>query len=678
MSAVNAHRAAGHRELRVAVLGAGRHAAQHVQAILRCTSTRIAAVVDPSTQAADALARSCGATAFPSLAEALRAGPVDVVHIVTPPSTHAAAAREALQGGASVYVEKPFTETTVEAEEVLALAERLGLLVCAGHQLLFEDPTRILRSYLPATGRLVHVESYFSFRPVRRAPGGRSPLRADLQLLDVLPHPVYLLLSALEGVGRAEARIAGLELSGAGTLHALVRAGDITGSLVVTLEGRPVESWLRVVGTNGSITADYVRGVVQRLIGPGTSGPDKVAAPYRLAWQSAWGTTRSLARRLLQRQRSYPGLVELFGEFYDAVRVGGASPIAPKSILDTVRICELVAGEQRAAESRTLAALGAPKPLAGAGVVVTGGTGFLGRELVRALLARGHAVRVLSRRLPPPWEREGGAEYVAIDLGDVLDPSLFRGAESVVHAAAETAGGWLEHERNSVGATRHVLEAVAKAGVRRVLHVSSVAVLARGGDLVGDHAPLESENRGQGPYVWGKLESERLALELSRELQLSVKVVRPGALVDFRDFDPPGRLGKRLGPLFVAVGAPGHRIGTTDVRFCADAMAWMVEHWEQAPDRINLLDPEPPTKRDLLKRLRATNPDLKVIWLPTAVLHPLSWAALAVQKVLRPKSPAVNVARVFHSPGYDNSRSRELAALMLESVSNLPERTHTP
>jgi predicted dehydrogenase/nucleoside-diphosphate-sugar epimerase len=650
------------KSLRIAVVGAGRHAGHHVTAISRCPAATVVGVVDPNAASALELAQLCDARPFRSLAELFSAGSVDVVHIVTPPSTHAALAREALLGGAHLYVEKPFAETSEEAAGILALAEERGRLVCAGHQLLFEPPTRELARRLPSIGVPAHVESYFAFRPVRRAPGGRAPLRADLQLLDILPHPVYLLLDVL---GRAapegETELAALELSGAGTLHALVRRGGVTGVLTVTLEGRPVESYLRVVGRNGSLSAEYVRGTVQRLVGPGSSGPDKVAAPYRTAWQLGWGSTRALARRLLRRERSYPGLAEVFGEFYGAVRAGASSPISPESILDTVRICERAAIELGRLEARVTAELGQPMPLTGDGVVVTGGTGFLGREVVREVLARGRPVRVLARRFPAPWERVGGAEYAVADLGEALNPDLFEGADSVLHLAAETAGGWADHERNSVAATENVLQAAAAAGVGRVVQVSSVAVLARTTGALGDESPLEPDARGQGPYVWGKLESERRAVDLGNELGLSVKVVRPGALVDYRDFDPPGRLGKRLGPVFIAVGAPGHRLGTTDVRFCAAALAWMVNQWDEAPRTINLLDPESPTKRALLQRLRADNPDLVVVWLPTVLLHPLSWLALGAQKTLRPGRPAIDVAKVFSPQAFDTSSSARLA-----------------
>jgi len=455
-----------------------------------------------------------------------------------------------------------------------------------------------------------------------------------------------------------------LELSEAGTVHALVRSGGITGTLVVTLEGRPVESYLRIVGTNGSLFADYVRGTVQRAIGPGTSGIDKLFAPYRLAWQVFAGSTGAFGRRFLKRQRSYPGLAELFDAFYQSIRMGTAPPLSPESLVDTVRICERVADALRASEAAHFTAA-TPRPMDGRGVLLTGGTGFLGRQVVRALLERGRPVRVLARREPPAWEREPGAEYMAADLAAGANPAWFAGVDTVIHAAAETAGGWEEHQRNALDATEQMIRGSALAGVRRFLHVSSLAVLAKGtGAPIGDDDSLEPDSKGSGPYVWGKLESERLAVTLGRELGVDVKVVRPGALVNYTDFDPPGRLGKRLGNFFVAVGAPSHRLGVVDVGFCGRVLAWMVDNWSGAPERLNLLDPVIPTKRDLLHQLRLGNPDLTVIWLPTVLLMPLSWFAIGLQKLLRPGRPVIDVAKVFSVQEYDTARVSALVGQM--------------
>ncbi len=623
------------------------------------------AVADPSDAARERLLSVVpDAKGFESPGRMLAESQLDVVHVCTPPALHGELAVEALRAGAHVYVEKPISESVEEAVRVLETASERGRTVCAGHQLLFEPPTRVALRYLPSLGRLAHVESYFSFRTVRRTPGGRAPLRPDLQLLDILPHPVYLLLHMLDAAGQGDADLVALDVRERGTVHALVRSGEVTGSLVVTLEGRPVESYLRLSGTNGSVFADYVRSTVQRQIGPGTSGIDKVLAPYRQASQLVFGTTAALTRRIVARQRSYPGLAELFEAFYASIQEGGASPVSPQSILATTRIWEQV----KLALTRSTAAVSktASASIRSPAVVVTGGTGLLGRALVRTLVRQGTSVRAIARREPASWERVDGVEYAVADLGEPLDPAVLANADTVIHAAAETAGAWDEHQRNSLDATEHVVRAAAAAGVKHVVHVSSLAVLraARRGVPIVDDSPLRAESRAAGPYVWGKLESERLARELGAELGVDVKVVRPGALVDYEDFEPPGRLGKRIGNLFVAVGSPGDRLGIVDVGFAAQVLTWITDHFDQTPPTLNVIAPEMPPKRDLLARLRKGNPDLSVVWLPRVALVPLSWGAIVLQKVLRPGRPAINVASVFAVTRYGTTGIEAVAGKM--------------
>jgi predicted dehydrogenase/nucleoside-diphosphate-sugar epimerase len=637
--------------------------AHHARALatIRTADVRLVAIADPSPAARrDVEAIIPGIAEYDSLDALLTGTSVDVIHICTPPATHAAVARAAIAAGCHVYVEKPFCDSVAEAESILAAADAQGLLVCAGHQLLFERPARLADRLLPALGKLTHVESYFSFRTVRRAPGGRARLRSDVQLLDILPHPVYLLLHFLQRADAGPPRLASLELGGSGTVHALVRQGSSTGHLIVTLEGRPIDSYVRLVGTNGSIHADFVRGTVQHLFGPGTTGIDKIIAPYRLGLQMIVGTTAALGRRILQRKRSYPGLAELFEELYGAIDTGARSPISGDSIRETVRVCEAVAARLRAAQLPAASPIRRPSQRR---VVVTGGTGFLGRALTAELVTRGASVLVLARHHPAAWERVAEVEYGIADLGEGVPSSALAGADVIVHAAAETAGGWDEHQRNSIEATERLLRKAAQAGVRRLVQVSSVAVLGRPArGPIDEQTPLEPDSRGSGPYVWGKLESERRAVSLGRELGIEVRVVRPGAIVDYNAFDPPGRLGKRVGPLFVAVGSPRDRLGVVDLAFSAQVLAWIATHFDQAPPILNLLAPDPPMKRDLIRELRRANPDLRIVWLPWPLLVPLSGAATLLQRLIRRSRPAINLRRVFGCPRYNTQTVRELRA----------------
>ncbi len=588
----------------------------------------------------------------------------DIVHVVTPPQTHAAVARAALDAGCHTYIEKPFAPTVAEASELFANARARGVILCAGHQLLYEAPARRLHELLPALGTISHIESYFSFRPVRRTPDGRVPLRPDLQLLDILPHPVYLLLSVLERAGSGPIELAAIQVGAGGTVHALLRHGATTGVLTVTLEGRPVESYLRVAGSNGSIYADFVRGTVQRHIGPGTSGIDKALAPYQMAWQLGTGTTAALGRRVLKRQRYYPGLTELFSAFYDAARGQGNPPMSDESVVQCVRVWEEVAAGLANLDARVLRRADHTSQPA---IVVTGGTGMLGRALVARARAADVPTVAVARRLPASWDCEPGAQYVVADLAKQSAlTEVSEGASVLIHCAAETAGGWVEHQANSIDATSNAIRAAAAAGIRRFIHVSSMAVISppRGRVGMSETSPLHSKPREAGPYVWGKLESEKLALRLGQDLGVAVKIVRPGALIDYTRYEPPGRLGRRIGNLFVAVGARGDSIGAVDVQFAARTLLWMSEHFDEAPSVLNLVAPVLPQRRELVEELRRRNPDLRVIWLPTFVVRVLSWIGIGLQRVLRPRKPAMNVARAFTSPRIDTTAIAAVARAM--------------
>ena len=154
-----------HVPLDVALIGCGKMGVHHAKAIKAHGAGRIVALADPSGDRSrlDGLV-SKDVPFFNSASDLLKAIKPTVVHIATPPATHAELAKLCLSHGAHVYVEKPFTLRMADADEVLEAARKVGLSVCAGHQLLYESPARALAASLPLIGRVVHVESYFSFK----------------------------------------------------------------------------------------------------------------------------------------------------------------------------------------------------------------------------------------------------------------------------------------------------------------------------------------------------------------------------------------------------------------------------------------------------------------------------------------------------------------------------------
>jgi predicted dehydrogenase/nucleoside-diphosphate-sugar epimerase len=642
------------RDLKIGVIGAGKMGLQHVRTISGLEGVSIVGVADPGADAARVEAALPQGTRFLNDPGQLLELKPDIIHIVTPPSTHAELSMRALRAGCHIYVEKPFAESAEEARVVLAAAAERNLQVCAGHQLLFERPMRRLQELFPLIGRPVHVESYVAFRMVRRN------ITAVEQSKDILPHAVYLLLSVLaRASGGADVDVRAVEGHASGDVHARVAAGNITGTVALTLAGRPVQQFLRVVGTNGSLHADFVTGATIGSIGPGASAVSVLINPYSTALQSVIGATAGFWRRLRHARSSYPGLREILEDFYLGVRNGETAAMNPTDILNTVSVCERIGhaldSAYRSVESRAavrlqseavrLAEVDAARGL----TLVTGGSGFLGKRVAAEIRATRSAVRVLSRGNVPFQSRLAGVEYVRADLARPLDPALLSGVTGIVHCAAETAGGQAEHELNSITATRNLLEGAIAAGINRIVHVSSVAVLASTGQMLDERSRVDAGNPERGPYVWGKAESEVLARQAGGD---RVKILRLAPLVDFDAFEAPGRLGRELSRLYVAVGPKNSPLPVCDVGTAARIARWYVQNFAAAPAIVNLVEPNPPTRLDLIERLISRRPELRVIWVPAVLVRAASAIGKVLQRIVFPRRRPLDVYAAFASERY--------------------------
>jgi 2-alkyl-3-oxoalkanoate reductase len=208
-------------------------------------------------------------------------------------------------------------------------------------------------------------------------------------------------------------------------------------------------------------------------------------------------------------------------------------------------------------------------------VLVTGASGMLGRATATALAERGDEVTVLQRRpagLP-------GREV----LGDVADPAVVAaavpGQDAVLHLAAkvDVTGRWAEYERANIAGTRTVVDACRRAGVRRLVHVSSPSVAHGGAALVGVGAGPADPRRARGHYSRSKAVAERAALAAD-SAELAVLVVRPHLVWGPGDTQLVARIVERArtGRLPV-IGSGAALIDTTYVDNAADALVAAVD-----------------------------------------------------------------------------------------------------
>jgi nucleoside-diphosphate-sugar epimerase len=147
-------------------------------------------------------------------------------------------------------------------------------------------------------------------------------------------------------------------------------------------------------------------------------------------------------------------------------------------------------------------------------VLVTGGTGFLGRRLVERLLQHGRAVSVLGRTAAPELEQRG-VRFIRASLEDVAAVrAACAGVDTVFHVAAKVGvwGSYDEFFRTNVRGTRAVLDGCRSNGVPRLIFTSTPSVVYNGRDLAGADETLPLTTQCPSPYPLTKAIAEREVL----------------------------------------------------------------------------------------------------------------------------------------------------------------------
>ena len=153
--------------IKVGIIGCGKMADQHAFQIRRIPGARIVGVCDAEPLMAKQMAdRFSVNKPFTDPQEMLDSVKPDVVHITTPPQSHFSLGKMCLEAGINVYMEKPFTVDTTEAEALIALAGQKGLKVTVGHNAQFTHAMIRMRELVKSGylgGKPVHMESQYCY-----------------------------------------------------------------------------------------------------------------------------------------------------------------------------------------------------------------------------------------------------------------------------------------------------------------------------------------------------------------------------------------------------------------------------------------------------------------------------------------------------------------------------------
>lgn len=331
-------------QLRAGVVGCGAIAHEHLAHLATSPLADLVAVCDHSPVARRfAAERYSVPEADPDVEQLLGRG-LDVIHVCTPPATHADIVMRALDTGHHVICEKPLAPNAVVAAELLDRAAARGLTLVESQNYRWNDPVIAIDRLISdgTLGEVREVEIMLS-ADLTAGPFGDLNLRGpgvDLPagaVHDFLPHLSYLFLHFADHDGPVDdviGRLANISANprvGYDHLDALVTAGPVRGHLRVASDLAPDGFRIAVRGTAGGVETDlyqpYLR--VQRATDSGIRAPiEQLRSGAKLAAASV----ANAASKVLQHG-GYHGIPRMLDAVYGALQSGGPSPIPPAWIL---------------------------------------------------------------------------------------------------------------------------------------------------------------------------------------------------------------------------------------------------------------------------------------------------------------------------------------------------------
>lgn len=626
--------------VRVALIGCGRISSHHIAALQALPGAEIVAVCDLDERRARHTATRhaiprCYADAETMMGEVRP----DVVHLLTPPATHLELARVAVSHRAHMYIEKPFAASEAAARAIVELARDAGVQVCPGHSRLFDPVFVEARRRITAgdIGRVVSVraEQGFTYEPAARSAVIPWSYAYDWGTFDnLICHPLYLACHFLSDPGRPQVagfNIGSVREAGVEEIRVLIPSATGIGEVSLSLCSSPEVNRVEVIGTKGRVTADWQSGTVltrrQSRLPSGFTGRSANLAIAVQLLRSAMTALGGIAGRPKDR---YAGLRRTIGEFHDSLQSSAPAPVAPEAGILNVRLmdqikeaCQVVCKQRPPLNARQKTQ---PR------ILVTGASGFLGGRLVEVLSEQGAAVRGATR-LVSRARQLPGVEWVQCDLATEEDLRVaLRGVETVYHCAAlyGAPGSLDEFEDANVRGTLRLVRLAADAGVKTLVHVSSMSVYAAPDDTVSvldESAPYDGRAAERGAYTRSKLAADAALLEYARrELLPRIIVLRPatiygpGAKLPLGRFPLPSSLKRPL-----VAGSRRVSAGLVYVDNVVDAMLAAASSGVPTGSTYNLVDSADCDQDELARTIReVTGGRIRPVFAP----YPLVWVAM--------------------------------------------------
>jgi nucleoside-diphosphate-sugar epimerase/predicted dehydrogenase len=540
---------------KVGLLGAGYILDPHAKALAAIPAVSLHAVCDVSRgRAASAAARFTIPHVLGSIEE-MAASECDVVHVLLPPALHVAAALTLVEAGKSVFLEKPMGLGSDDCDVLRARAAEKRVAVGVNHNFLFMPGYESLRACVKSgeLGRIDHIAInwHFALPALQFGPFDSWMLAAPANIIFELgPHLAAFIVDL---IGTPDIAFAAkdnpIALPAGPTFFrqwtALGHTGAATALMSMSLTAGQADRILRVRGRGGSAQLDFGRDigwhdftVSDNPIFDSHSTAESAGREMRR--QATGDRMRRLKAALTKRPNANPFEESIFRSI-SAFYSGGVLQVDPRHEAQfggkVIRVCEaIVAKADAGPPSRNGVSVPMPSAHMTPTVLVVGGTGFIGRRLVRMLVERGLGVRVLTRNSTAAAIELNGLpiELFAGSHGDsVCAKQALEGISTVYHLAKCEGKRWQDYLEGDIAPTRVLAEAALGAGVERFIYTGTISSYASGNrsDTIDNLTPTDPAIARRNHYARSKAACEALLQTMQRDRGLRLVILRPGIVI---------------------------------------------------------------------------------------------------------------------------------------------------
>jgi predicted dehydrogenase/nucleoside-diphosphate-sugar epimerase len=510
-----------HTPVRVAVVGCGAVTQHfHLPVLAGHESVAITALVDPDRARTTRLAALYKVPFVFASADSIDPGVADAALVATPAFLHASTSIDLMKRGLHVLVEKPMALTLADGAQMVSVAKEHRVVLTVGLFRRLLPAIRLFRAALDAghIGEPLKVTAEcgdaYTWQLTTLA-GMRRQEAGGGMLVDMGSHVLDLLLYIMNATPRlveySDNASTGVETDCIVKLL-LNRRGRAIPTHVELSRTRTLDNAIRVDGSHGSLEWK-VGERLRLLVHADAVFVDTMAAAARPATiEARWSDE--------PEQPGYEGFRAQIDDWVQAIAGDGPPQLSGESALPNVELIEQCY-EQRTplaepwfTERLTRTSIARPG-IEPQRVLVTGASGFIGCRLserlhygsdwqVRALIRNpGRAVRLA--RMP-----------IEFAIGDLSSPAdlarSLEGCDAVVHAGIGTS--WRESERVAVNVqgTKHLVDAALRAGVKRFVHVSTIALYGDGvTGTITEETPVRPKKGWD--YAESKYAAEQIVLE---------------------------------------------------------------------------------------------------------------------------------------------------------------------